>query len=69
MSTAPLAGSALIHMDQHTGRNRAAWLSLAAFLDSDPMRDLSDHARRVASIQPTAARAQAVAPGAQELGQ
>jgi len=42
--------SALIHMPYHTARNRSAWLSIAAFLDRDPSRDLTDHARKIAAL-------------------
>lgn len=61
MSTAPLAGSALIHMPFHTTRNAGAWLSIAAFCDPEPGRDLASHARAIGALaaagQACAARA------------
>ncbi|GAA6121517.1 hypothetical protein [Acidovorax sp. FG27] len=39
--------SALIHMPHHTARNRSAWLSIAAFCDPEPGRDLTAHAKAI----------------------
>lgn len=40
-------------------RNRSVWLSIAAALDKNPLRDLSAHARRVAALNELATEAAA----------
>lgn len=52
------SGAGMVHM--HIGRNRNAWLQIAAALDKHPHRELSAHARAVASI--------GAAPGAAHAG-
>ena len=52
MNASPLTGqSALAWLNDHTGRNRGAWLSIAAALDKNPLRDLADHARRIGQAE------------------
>ena len=52
MTTAPCNGqSALAWLNDHTGRNRGVWLSIAASLDNNPLRDLADHARRIGQAE------------------
>lgn len=48
----------------YMGRNRGAWLSIAAALDKSPLRDLSAHARTVGAL----AAASATAPGKRSAG-
>lgn len=52
------SGAGMVHM--HIGRNRNAWLQIAAALDSNPHRELSAHARAVAAV--------GAAPGAAHAG-
>lgn len=52
MNASPRTGqSALAWLNDHTGRNRGAWLSIAAALDKNPLRDLADHARRLGQAE------------------
>lgn len=71
ITTPPISGqsgAAVVHA--YIGRNRSAWLEIAAAFDKHPLRELSAHARAVAAIgaAPGAAHAGAsagAAPGAE----
>lgn len=58
MSINGQSGAGMVHM--YMGRNRNAWLQIAAALDKHPHRELSAHARAVAAI--------GAAPGAEHAG-